>query len=100
MVAILFGDTKRLSMKREAPDEKKKLQNKPINIQEIFFFLFTIWKNRRKIGLAAAGRRQLQWARNVFKDEWRLVSKRIMTGNKDWITRECIFWAFWKMLVT
>jgi hypothetical protein len=42
----------------------------------------------------------LQWARNVFKDEWRLVSKRIMTGNKDWITRECIFWAFWKMLVT
>jgi hypothetical protein len=81
MVAILFGDTKRLSMKREAPD-KKKLQNKPIHIQKIFF-LFTIWKNRRKIGLAAAGRRQLQWARNVFKDEWRLVSKRIMTGNKD-----------------
>ncbi len=46
-------------------------------------YFLTIWKNRRKDGLAAAGRRQLRWARNVFKDEWRLVSKRIMTGNKD-----------------
>jgi hypothetical protein len=82
MAAILFGDTKRLSMKREALD-KKKLQNKPIHIQKVFFFFYYLEKSKKDWLGRCRRRRQLQWARNVFKDEWRLVSKRIMTGNKD-----------------
>lgn len=39
MAAILFGDTKRLSMKREAPDKKKITKQTNTYSKDIFFFL-------------------------------------------------------------
>jgi hypothetical protein len=51
MVAILFGDTKRLSMKREAPDEKKKnyKTNQYIFKRYIFFFFLLFGKIEERL---------------------------------------------------
>ena len=72
LAAILWGNTKRLSMKQEgAPKQQKKI-TKQTNT-------YSKKKSKKDWPLPPS---VVEGAQRLFKDEWRPVSKRIMTGNK------------------